>query len=327
MRFSWRRTAGLGAARLRLFFASDIHGSDVCFRKFLNAAGHYRATVLVMGGDLTGKALVPIVELGSGHFEATFMGERLRADAEGMADLERRVRFNGFYPYRCSPEENELLGRDESQRREAFAREMRRATERWVALADERLPGTGVRCFVMPGNDDELLIDEVLASSRAIENHDGRIAEVEGYRLIGHGWSNRTPWRTAREKDEPEIEEDLRRLLDEAGQQRPIIFNPHVPPHGSGLDLAPRLREDLSVVSRAGQPEMVPVGSTAVRRVIEEYQPLISLHGHIHESRGVVRLGRTVSVNPGSEYNVGRLLGALVDLEAGTVGNVQLVAG
>jgi Icc-related predicted phosphoesterase len=57
------------------------------------------------------------------------------------------------------------------------------------------------------------------------------------------------------------------------------------------------------------------VGSKAVRRAIETYQPILSLHGHIHESRGVATIGRTVCINPGSEYPDGVLRGAIVDFD------------
>lgn len=327
MRLPFRGPRRSGGRGLRLYFATDIHGSELCWRKFLNAAAHYRADVLVMGGDMTGKALVPIVEQAGGRWRALFMGAERSVDAAELPGLEAEVAFNGFYPYRCTPAEGERLATDEAYRATVFTTLMRRTAEDWVAMADERLAGSGVECFVMPGNDDEPFLDDVLAQSATLKNHDGRSFEVAGYRIVGHGWSNPTPWHTPREKGDDEIEADLERLLAEAMPRGPVIFNPHVPPHASRLDDAPELRPDLSVVTQGGQPRMVPVGSRAVRSVIERHQPLVSLHGHIHESRGVVKLGRTVAVNPGSEYNVGRLLGALVDLEGDRVRHVQLVAG
>lgn len=327
MRLPFRGPRRSDGRRLRLYFATDIHGSELCWRKFLNAAAHYRAEALVMGGDMTGKALVPIVEQGGGRWRAVFMGAERSVDAAEAPGLEAEVAFNGFYPYRCTPEEAERLATDEIYRATVFTTLMRRTAEDWVAMADERLANSGVECFVMPGNDDEPFLDDVLAQSATMKNHDGKSFEVAGYRIVGHGWSNPTPWHTPREKSDDEIEDDLEGLLSETMPHGPVIFNPHVPPHASRLDDAPQLRPDLSVVTQGGQPRMVPVGSRAVRRVIERHQPLVSLHGHIHESRGVVKLGRTVAVNPGSEYNVGRLLGALVDLEGDRVRHVQLVAG
>jgi Icc-related predicted phosphoesterase len=306
---------------------SDIHGSDVCFRKFLNAATFYTVDVLILGGDITGKALVPLVRESGDRYRVRFMGRDLEIEGREVEEIERLIRFNGFYPYRCEPDEDVALRDDSSAVTNAFEVAMRRQLEEWLQLADDRVGKAGVACFVMPGNDDPHFVPELLAESSALRDHDGRVLEIGGSRILGYGWANPTPWQTPREKPEEEIEEDLRRLLEDAGDPSTLIFNPHVPPHGSGLDLAPELRSDFSLVTRGGQPSMVPVGSRAVRRVIEEYQPLLAVTGHIHESRGVTRIGRTVCVNPGSEYNVGRLLGAIVEIVGREVRDVQLVAG
>ena len=55
-----RRAARTETATLQLYYASDVHGSDVCWRKFLGAGRFYGVQALIMGGDLTGKAIVPI---------------------------------------------------------------------------------------------------------------------------------------------------------------------------------------------------------------------------------------------------------------------------
>lgn len=322
-----RRKQVPGGERLRLFVVSDIHGSDTCFRKFLNAARFYAVDALILGGDVTGKALVPLVREAGDRYRLRFMGRDLEIAEDELEEVERLIRFNGFYPYRCEPDEGAALRDDASAVANAFEAAMRRQLGDWLQLAEERLGKTGVACFVMPGNDDPHFVPALLAESGLVQDHDGRVLEVGGLRILGYGWANPTPWRTPREKPEEEIEGDLRRLLDGAGDPSTLIFNPHVPPHGTGLDLAPELRSDFTVVTRGGQPSMVPVGSRAVRRVIEDYQPLLALTGHIHESRGVTRIGRTVCVNPGSEYNVGRLLGAIVEIVGGEVRDVQLVAG
>lgn len=312
---------------LRLFVAADIHGSDVCFRKFLNAGRFYGVDAVVLGGDVTGKALVPLIEDGKGRYRVLFMGQERVVEGSEVEEVERLIRFNGFYPYRCDPEQAGVLSADPAAVRRAFGSVMREQIRRWVALADDRLAEGGVDCFVMPGNDDEDFVAEILAEGERLHNHDGAIVEIGPYRIVGYGWSNPTPWRTPREKPEREIEQDLRALLAGAGDPGTLIFNPHVPPYDTGLDLAPELRSDFSMVVRAGQPVYVPVGSRAVRRVVEESQPLLVISGHIHESRGVTRLGRSVCVNPGSEYNVGRLLGAIVELAGKEVRGVQLVVG
>jgi Icc-related predicted phosphoesterase len=98
-----------------------------------------------------------------------------------------------------------------------------------------------------------------------------------------------------------------------------------VPPYGTRIDDAPEIREDLSLVGGASAT-MVPVGSTAVRRVLERHAPMLGLHGHIHESRGSARLGPTVCLNPGSDYNTGILKGVIVRLRGSDVEDVQFVA-
>jgi Icc-related predicted phosphoesterase len=276
---------------------------------------------------LTGKVLVPIVEV-DGHWEMSFLGrhEVLRS-LEEVTEAEKRIRFNGFYPYRCGPEELARLEADRDYADAVFRRLMRESVARWVRLAEERLRGTGVRCFVMPGNDDEFDIDDALAGSDVVVNPDGAIVEIDGYQLLSLAWANPTPWNSPRELPEEELAARIERLARELDPSLPVIFNLHCPPYDSTLDSAPQLREDLSVVMVGGQPNMIPVGSRAVREAIERYQPVLSLHGHIHESRGAVRIGRTLCINPGSAYGEGVLHGALVRLEDDRVASYQLVSG
>jgi Icc-related predicted phosphoesterase len=323
----FRKGKGQATRHLALYYTSDIHGSERCFLKFLNAAKFYGVDTLILGGDLTGKVLVPIVEV-DGHWEMSFLGrhEVLRS-LEEVTEAEKRIRFNGFYPYRCGPVELARLEADRDYADAVFRRLMRESVARWVRLADERLRGTGVRCFVMPGNDDEFDIDDALAGSDVVVNPDGAIVEIDGYQLLSLAWANPTPWNSPREVPEEELAARIERLARELDPSLPVIFNLHCPPYDSTLDSAPQLREDLSVVMVGGQPNMVPVGSRAVREAIERYQPVLSLHGHIHESRGAVRIGRTLCINPGSAYGEGVLHGALVRLEDDRVASYQLVSG
>jgi Icc-related predicted phosphoesterase len=324
----WQRRRGdAGGQRLRLFVASDVHGSDVCWGKFLNAGRFYRVDAILLAGDLTGKALVPVVREPHKRFRVRFMGREQILGPDEIDEAERIVRFNGFYPYRCDPEELAVLSEDPNALSTALESAVRAQLERWVVLAAERLAGSDIQAFVMPGNDDELFVSEILDASTAFANQDGRVLHVGDYQIAGCGWSNPTPWDTPREKPEEVLVDELSALVEAVDDRRSLIFNPHVPPYDSGIDLAPELREDLTMVTRAGQPHMVPVGSRAVRRVIERFQPLLSVSGHVHESKGVVRLAETTCINPGSEYNVGRLPGAIVELRNQEVRNVQLVTG
>ncbi|MGH2617807.1 MAG: metallophosphoesterase family protein, partial [Thermomicrobiales bacterium] len=208
-----------------------------------------------------------------------------------------------------------------------FGRVMRAEVERWVAIADDRVAQAGVPCVMMPGNDDDPFVGEVLDAARVVRNVDGAVVPFGSYQVLGFGWSNVTPWQSPRELAEPEIAHRLGRLMRSIDDPRRAIFNVHAPPYNSSLDLAPKLNEDLSFASPDAQSQLVPVGSTAVRRAIEEHQPLLSLHGHVHESRGASRIRGTLCLNPGSEYNAGVLRGALVRLGPATVESHQFVAG
>jgi Icc-related predicted phosphoesterase len=320
----WKRGADHS---FTIFFSTDLHGSEKCFLKFLNAAKFYGADSLVLGGDLTGKGFVPIIQVG-GRWHADFLGRSENADTEaGLAALEKQVRFNGFYPYRCSPEEFARLSSDPEHLAEVFRSVMRAEVERWVAIADERVAAAGVPCTMMAGNDDDPFVDEVLDGARVVRHVDGSLCEFGPYTLLGFGYSNPTPWHSPRELPEDEIETRLRKLAAGISNPRMTVFNVHVPPYNSSLDLAPKLKSDLSFATTGSQPHSVPVGSTAVRKIIEECQPLLALHGHVHESKAATTIGSTLCLNPGSEYNNGVLRGALVHMKDDKVVRHQFVSG
>lgn len=312
----------------RLFYAGDVHGSRLCWKKFVNAAAHYPADVLVMGGDLTGKALVPIVRESDGSYSARVIGEqRVAQTAAELDQMQQAISTNGMYPLIVDQKEAQALAADSRRREEAFEAALLDELRLWVELADERLAGTDTRAYVIPGNDDPWTIDEVLAGGRTIVPCDEKVVEVGPHELLSLGYSNRTPWKTPRELDEEEIYARLKRLAEQLENPERAIFNIHVPPWESSLDTAFEVDEELRYVTRGGRPHEVPTGSQAVRQIIEETQPLLSLHGHIHESKGVTKIGRTVAINPGSDYGSGHLDGCLVHLAPERVMNQYLVSG
>ena len=301
----------------RIFFATDIHGSETCWKKFLNSGKHYEAKVIVLGGDMTGKALVPIVESGKGSWHATLLENRRDFTSEDeVKEFEDSVRRRGYYPFRTTPDEMSELEADEKLRDRYFHNEMLGTVERWMRMAEEKLAGTGIECYVSPGNDDQFEVDEIIENAKGVHLAEGRVVEFGDFQMVSTGWANRTPWDTYREEDEP----DLKKRLDEMTSQvtappEQTVYNFHCPPHQSGLDEAPEITADMRPKD-AGRSTM-PVGSTAVREAIEEGQPALALHGHIHEARGNTRIGRTLCINPGSSYEQGQLLGAVVDLDGG----------
>jgi uncharacterized protein len=310
----------------RLFFATDLHGSETCWRKFLNAAAFYRADVLICGGDMTGKAIVPMVEA-NGGYEFTLGGTRHTVSGGAEADAaETRIQRRGYYPVRMSAAEVRRLQENPARVGSLFTDQMCRTVERWLRLADEKLGGTDVRCFVCPGNDDEVAIDDVIRSSSRVQLAEGRVIELDGHEMISTGWSNPTPWNTHREEPEDALGRRVDAMASQLHEPEHAIFNLHVPPYGSKLDEAPALDDQLRPMH--GGRAFRPVGSTAVREAIARYQPLLSLHGHIHESKGASRLGRTLAINPGSSYEESVLMAAIVELDHKKgVRSYQLVNG
>ena len=312
---------------MRIFFATDIHGSDVCWRKFLNAGTFHKADVLVMGGDMTGKAMVPIVASGSG-WEVTLQEQRhVLTTEDELRAMEKRISDRGYYPVRLTRDEVDAWSADPVAVDARFRQEMLRAVEGWLALADERLKGSGIRCIVSPANDDMFEIDPLIEAATLVDLGENNAIALDGFTLVSTGYANPTPWKTFRELPEDELRARIDGLVRGVADPHRAIFNFHAPPYGSNLDSAPKLDADMKYV--AGGQALVPVGSRAVRDAIAAYGPVLSLHGHIHEGRGAVKLGRTLAVNPGSTYEDGVLQAAIVDLDSkkGQVKRYLLING
>jgi Icc-related predicted phosphoesterase len=323
-----RRHAGT-----RLFFAADLHGSTPAWRKFVNAASFYGADALVFGGDLMGKALVPIVRA-NGGLRAELGGEPAEIEPADLPAFTARIEIAGFYWKVIEPEEHAAL-RDDPLLVEGTMQELARERLRaWIAFARDRLDGTGVRVFLTGGNDDAPGVLDVLG-----QENDERVVASEGvvvhldeqHSMITVGLSTPTPWDTPREASEAEIE----RAIDEAAAGVPdvarCVFNLHCPPKDTLLDRCLKLEvvpgELPKPIREAGRFVTTGGGSVAVREAIERRQPLVGLHGHIHESPGRVRIGRTACFNPGSEYQQGRLEGVLLRLDRGRVAAYQHTSG
>lgn len=317
---------------LRILYAADMHGSEQVWRKFVNAAAFYSVDVLILGGDVTGKIMVPIIEEKPGKYVARVYDKLERAKGEReLAALEKRLRFVGYYPLQCSREEYERVARDEHHRMDVMKRLMVETAARWAAIADEKLQGTNVRIYGMAGNDDGQEIDDALRGEHLI-NVESRVIRIGEYQLLSCAWGNESPWNTPRELPEDQLLEKLEGLAAALEPNVPTIFNLHIPPYDSGLDTGPKVQgvdaNGQVVVERlGGQVTEVPVGSKAVRTLVERYQPVVSFHSHIHESRKAATIGGTLCINPGSDYQDGVLDSALVELEDDEVKSYQLVSG
>jgi len=312
----------------RIYFTSDIHGSEVCWKKFLNTPKFYKADVAIMGGDITGKLIIPIVEEDNGTYEARAFGkdEILKSQKE-VEELEAKIRTTGYYPYVCGKAEYEELQKSKSKLDKLFDKLILEGLKRWMEIAGSKVDGKA-KVFVSPGNDDRFIIDPLLDESKKIINPEERLVEVDKYyKMITSGWVNPTPWNTAREEPEDKLLKRFERLFKLTDDYDHLIANLHPPPFKSGLDTAPKLDKTLKPVVQGGQQVTVPVGSTACYDLLRKYQPRLGLHGHVHESAGVIKVGKTICVNPGSEYGEGILRGFLVDLEKDKITKYWRVEG
>ena len=312
---------------LRVLFTTDLHASEKCYGKFLRAADYYKADVLILGGDITGKMIIPIVEQADGGWIANLHGNVIQAEKSGFAQLEQDIQNAGYYPYRTTQTEAEELQKDEGRVKQLFTELMVNMVRRWLQLAEEKLRRHGTRVYIFPGNDDHFEIDPVLSASDFVINPEERVVDLGGYEMITLGWTNPTPWHTDRELPEEELAGKIQKLTDQVKDMRTCIFNLHCRPSDTPLDVAMELDKDWRPVMTGGEPHMIHVGSKAVRASIEKHQPLIGLHGHIHEARSTCKIGQTLCVNPGSEYGEGILRGALVELEKGKVKYCLLTSG
>jgi uncharacterized protein len=297
----------------RIFFATDVHGSDRCFRKFLAAASAYRADALILGGDVAGKAMVPIVQQGSSRYSYSFQGVSATVDAGALDVVKQRMNFNGFYPRLTDAEEMAQMSEDPAYVAELFGHVIGEQIAGWCDLVAERLPDE-VRCIITPGNDDPRAIDGVLAAATRVECPELATVELGPVWLSSLGNTNHTPWQTDREFDEQELARQIDGMVGPFADRR-FLFNFHCPPYDSGLDTASKLDADFRPVLDHGSPVEIPVGSTAVREAIERYRPTAGLHGHIHESGKAMKIGDSWCFNPGSDYASGVLKGLILDLE------------
>jgi Icc-related predicted phosphoesterase len=300
----------------RVFFTTDVHGATVIFKKFINAAKFYEASVLILGGDMVGKMIIPLVAQPGGRYTANYLGQTYDCDSgEELAKLEQTMENSGLYPIRVTSEEVEAFRASPGLVEAKFGELAAERVSRWMDIAEERLRGSGVRCYVQPGNDDPYAVDVAFRSSEVIQNVDGRIVPIDDdHELLNVGAANQTPWQCPRDKPEDELMQLIELLAVQPKNPAQAVFNLHVPPYGTNLDQAPELDANLTPkLSLTGGFKMGPVGSQSVRKAIEKYQPLLSLHGHIHESRSAQKIGRTMCINPGSEYGEGVLRGVVLE--------------
>lgn len=318
-----------GSKITRILYGSDFHGSELVFRKFLAAASQYKANTLIVGGDVTGKAMIPVVHQGNGVYVGYLFGRKEEASTpEELEKVKRTISNVGFYPIVLEKEEAEALENDRQKLDARFEEEMRKRVHEWMVLAEEKLAPQNMHLYFMPGNDDLASIDAEIEGFEHVHNPDMRRFVIEdNYEIYGNSNANMTPWACARDLEEPELEARLKRLEGMIQNPYKAICVLHVPPYNSGLDQCPELDKELRIVTQGGQVVMKSAGSTAVRAFIERVQPLLTLHGHIHESPGHTRIGKTLCINAGSEYAEGIMKAAIINIENGKVKGHLLISG
>lgn len=313
----------------RIIFTSDLHGSTLVFRKFLRALLMYEAHLGIIGGDITGKMLVPIIEKG-GAYETILLGNVRRAsNQDELKKMIIDIENSGFYHEIMSEDVYEEFRNNKVKLDELFKTKILERIANWVREAEdfvERYKKANI--YMMPGNDDIKEIDEVISKSNHIINPNEKVIEITSdHEMVASAYSNITPWRCPRDLTEEELESRLEKIMSKVRNFNNLIFVSHVPPFNTKIDLAPKLTEDLKFEIKGGVIMMEHVGSSAVRKIIEKYQPLIGLHGHIHESRGFDKIGRTIVFNPGSEYGEGIFHGVLVTIEKDRIKGYMLLTG
>ena len=299
---------------VRILYTTDLHGAELVWRKSISAAKIYKVDALIVGGDITGKMIIPIVDIGGGTYEYYFMKKIRRIDSSQLDKVKKEIYSMGYYPREMTEDEYKEYAENKEKLDELFLNVMKETLRKWLDFAAERLPDN-IELIVTLGNDDRLELDEVIIEHPRVKYSEGHIIKIKDkYEFFGCSWVNPTPWNSPREEPDEKLYERLNSYWSNITDPDRAILEIHAPPYQSTIDEAPLLDENFNPVIRSGQIVKIPAGSKAVKRFIEEKQPLIVLSGHIHESPGFVKIGRTWVINPGSEYSEGVFKGFLIDL-------------
>ena len=315
-------------AKVRIVFASDFHGNEMVWRKFLNSANMFKCNWLIMGGDLTGKVLTPIVLQPDGTYKADFLDQTHTIQASGLEAFRTLVKDHCYIPYVCDQNQFETLEKaPQDQIEKIFADLECQTLKEWLDIIPKKLTND-VKVLIHPGNDDKFELDEVIKGDPHVTFAEESVVSLdEEHEAACLGWSNPTPWNSPRECSEEELMTKLEKVASQVQNVDRSLFCLHCPPYESQIDQAPLLDKDLRPVMEGGRPKLIPVGSKSVRAIIEKYQPLLGLHGHIHECRGFMNIGRTRCMNPGSEYTEGILSAYLIEIDGEKIKRLQRVEG
>jgi len=315
---------------MKIFFSGDAHGAMKIWKKWVKIPDLYCVDVLMLCGDLTGKVLVPIIEQMDGTYKVYYLGEKLvLANNQEVKTIEDKLADVGEYSILCKQSVVDMLKTNPEAIEEVIKKKINERMQEWLELLIKQVDTSKTTVIVMPGNDDFYSIDPIIQSyyKQGIVWCLDNVIKIGGIEIISIAHSNPTPWNTPREATEAELSKMIENLVSKLHDPHNAIFNFHVPPYGTNIDRAPELGKDRKPVIISGRVNYIHAGSKMVRKAIEKYQPILALHGHIHESPGFEKIGNTVCINPGSEYSEGILRGYIIEIMNGTLKNYWKVEG
>lgn len=300
---------------MKILFVTDIHGSKLMWDKAIIAATQENIDLLIIAGDLVGKQVTTIVESDKISYFAIINSNTELINAEELESLKNKNELYGSYTIVLTKEEYEILQKDKELALRIYSETLCERIDNWLTSFNQKKNSYPFTLLISPGNDDPFNINNVLIKYNSINILAGidNVVNINNYSIVNFSRVNKTPWKTPREMSEQKIYEKLKFLLKDC-QRDKLIFNFHCPPYESQIDKAPMLDGDLKLNVNSGAIKLNHIGSISIKNIIEEYQPIISFHGHVHESAGVDRIKNTIMFNPGSEYAQGIMKGYIVKI-------------
>ncbi len=302
-----------------IFFTASIQGSEQCWRKLLNAAHLFDIDTLIVSGNLLGSNLQPIVEDKGNTFHLEFDNTVIRLKGrQQVIQYEENLRLMGRYPCRLSPEEARKLGHSPALRQKRLETEAKRSLQRWLEMADRRLAGKRRNLILVPGRNDPPFVEAIIrASSTAVWSPEDITPLTPHHNMIS---DSQTPVCSSAEG----LLHYLQNLVHGLEDIHNAVFNFHMPPTDSGLPSACRITRS-SAADRENHPDLS--SGSVVRRLIETYQPLLSLHGSPCRANTFTNIGRTLCCTPGNACSEGLLSGFMITLDKSQIIDFQPIQG
>lgn len=180
----------------------------------------------------------------------------------------------------------------------------------------------------MPNYDNENRLAIILKKYKNIHRFDYSYLKFLGYIFIGmRGHSAPGKVKSKAFRKHKKILEKLFKRFSKENQENRVIFVSHNIAHNTKLDKLSIKAEKFALKHFGGKNKIIKqrkrhYGSKMARRIIDKYKPLLHLGGHIHESWGKDKLGKTILVNPGAVHE-GK--GAIIELECGKVKKIKFI--